>query len=375
MKLKHTFLYLFLAFLCHGQEAITMPTYQLDGQGRPIRQLVNGEIQEEYEYLTKGQTEKITLQSKTALRTHSNFSYDYYKGDTILLSIKTKKDKILKRVKFFNGEKDMLLEATDIFEYEQNFFIAKDGKYTLDLYNNGFLSAIYSVITIERRPQSIIKVNKFNRDTSFQIDTLKKWVALDTQAILVLEEEITLPPMRNLEQSPYAIIELNLPVSIAPEARLLNWAFWVGTSQEEIEDYTFLSENMPAEWLFKEAPPVLGAYFLNKPVAMPNKKNSYVQLAMTTNSPIVTLQKNQFPKSIYTITNFNNFGKIRKAETPASGRIFICLKNTDGVNGYPVKLQVVAFQLTGEIQEQIQRKIEHVELSFEKSTVTSLNLK
>lgn len=373
MKLQYTLYYLFFAFLCSGQEATPVSTFQLDEYDRPITQLVNGVIVEQYEYLTKGQPEKITFQTKTPRKFHSNFSYTYFKGDTITLSVKTRQDKVLKHLTFFYG-KEVVTEASEVIEYEQKIIIEKDGKYTLELYNKWSFSSIYSIISIERKPQSIIKVKETKRDTLFQIDTLQKWVVLDTQAILVLEKEVSLPPIRDLEQSPYTIIELNLPVSVAPEARLLNWAFWIGTSQEEIEDYTFLSGNMPEEWLFKEAPPVLGAYFLNKPIALPRKKNKYVQVSMTANSPIKTLQKNQFPKSKYPISSIHNLGRVGGAKTPVSGRVFISLKNIHEINSYPIKIQVVAFQTVGEIQEHIQRKINEIKLSYKESKVSSLNL-
>lgn len=361
--------------------------YHYDKENRLVRSYKNNFIFESIKYVPQDTVVVADLLLPVAPFSNAQFTYNFEEADTILLDIYSLKRKKIRRkdckknLLFFDeNTKTLVANNTTLCEgflHQEKFiidedkskkkkikqveFIATDGSlsaikkrqinwtYLVKKAGNHYLK-INNFLTLNKRslyvkvtriPKSVPVVTKYARDT-IELTQIQKYYTYDTLLTTILEEKLYLPPLLNIESTPFSILNFNIPADADA------WTYWTGVGEESAEAFAKLEETIPDIWSKPGASKTLSAYTTEQKIILPNYVSPQVKMAFGSSRQMQRVQQkiNQREYSLPSVPAFQ-----KNLPAPRNKEQYLLLFNQDKVNGQTIYVKIIATQIVAEQQE------------------------
>lgn len=277
---------------------------------------------------------------------HLVLSYgDFKKADTLVFSVMSN-SKPLKAIWLSNENDTIINRVYDQTSFLDTIVVQTERKFNLHVQGTRSAKRLAADVFVTR-------IRPVPNDTFYlvtdSIYTVKSSTILDTVLFTVLDQTLSIPPIRDIEKEPFAQVEVQIPDSAGAGFALQKVGYWLGIGRECLNNYLALEASVPPTWSKPGAPVALGAFLLGRPLALPRTGVTDVVSRFST-ARIGTDQfgrkkaiKTSLPLSILTpdkLFSFCKDGRSLATNTP-SYNFYACFQNLSSVNSYPIQLKVV----------------------------------
>ena len=278
------------------------------------------------------------------------FEYrDFQRGDTLLFSVTAKKSP-LKAIWLTRNKDTLINRVVDALTFADTVVIQNEQLIILHL--EGYFSLKENAATI-----SVIRIRPVKPDSvaylvNYSISK-KDTASFDTILFTVIDQTLSLSPIREIEREPFAQVEVQIPASLGEGYSLTKAAYWLGIGRDCLNNFLSLEASVPPSWSKPGASPVMGALVLSRSLVLP-PIGAVDVISRFSNRPIAVNQQGQKINLSSNLPRGQNAGLLTLKEIKAlcfkgkslatnspSYIFFACFQNKNTAIPYPIQLKVV----------------------------------